>query len=103
MLYQPITQVNMNTEMQKYYFLIRNSFSTFVKFFPSETSTSEGYKVLKQDSHVCHLCQGKSMVMSVGVKIATIPCGKNVPRAERIEVSNDIASITLQIYKEGIV
>lgn len=43
------------------------------------------------------------MVMSVGVKIATIPYGKYVPRADSIEVSNDIASITLQIYKEGIV
>lgn len=42
LFYQPITKVDMNTEMQKYYFLIRNSFSTFVKFFPSDTSTSEG-------------------------------------------------------------
>lgn len=41
LLYQPITKVDMNTEMQKYYFSIRNSLSTFVKFFPSDTSTSE--------------------------------------------------------------
>lgn len=30
--------------------------------------------------------------MSVVVKIATIPCGKYVPRADSMKVSNDIKS-----------
>lgn len=32
------------------------------------------------------------MVMSVGVKLASITCGKYVPRADSMEVSNDIKS-----------
>lgn len=60
-------------------------FQIFFNFYPLET-------LKKADCDALNLCLGKGKMMSVGAKIARIPCENTLPKTNSLEVFNETQS-----------